>query len=207
MISSLIHWPALETAVVTAKPYPYSIITDFIAPTWQDSLDFPHIDKDGSFPLSAFSLSTNMQQLMRDLESNVLRQWIGEKFELDLSERPTTITLRGYCTKGRDGKIHTDSKDKLITVLLYLGGDWQEGDSAGCLRILNQAQDLNDYAAEVPPRFGTCVIFKVTDHGWHGFEAFEGTRRAIQLNYVVSARAASKNIWRHKLAALLKKFT
>lgn len=208
MTSSIIDWNAVEQAVITAKPYPYTVISDFISSIWQERLeqDFPAIHKDGSFPLSAFDLPPSMQQLMAELESTQLRQWITQQFDIDLSERPTTITLRGYCTKGRDGKIHTDSKDKLITVLLYLGGDWQEGQSAGCLRILNTATHLNDYAAQVPPRFGTCVIFKVTDNGWHGFEAFEGVRRAIQLNYVVSARAASKNIWRHKLAALLKKF-
>lgn len=208
LMTSPIHWPALENAVVTAKPYPHTIITDFIDPAWQADLvkDFPDIRQDGSFPLSAFQLKASMQPLITALESEALRQWIAKKFDIDLSKRPTTITLRGYCTKGRDGKIHTDSKDKLITVLLYLGGDWQEGDSAGCLRILNHAKDLSDYAAQVPPRFGTCVMFKVTDNGWHGFEAFAGVRRAIQLNYVVSTRAASKNIWRHKLAALVKKF-
>ena len=146
-----------------------------------------------------------MLDLIQMLESEALRQAISKKFSIDLQDRPTTITLRGYCTLGRDGKIHTDSKDKLITVLLYLGADLAA--SEGKLRILYNQHDLDHYAAEISPDFGTLAIFKVTEHGWHGFKAVQGQRRAIQLNYVVSAKAASKNIWRHKLAAFFKRFS
>jgi hypothetical protein len=37
------------------------------------------------------------------------------KFSIDLTGRPTMITVRGRCSKEKDGKIHTDSKTKIIT--------------------------------------------------------------------------------------------
>lgn len=207
MSKAPLNLDVLHRTPVEMQPYPYLVMEHFVTPEYCDAITqtFPPIRQDGSFPLSAFHLDGAMLELIQALESSELRDAIAAKFDMDLQARPTTITLRGYCTLGRDGKIHKDSKDKLVTVLLYLGGDWQEGDPRGCLRILNSADRLDDYAATIAPRFGTCVIFKVTDNGWHGFEAFEGKRRALQLNYVVSQRAASKNIWRHKLAVLAKR--
>ena len=41
-------------------------------------------------------------------------------------------TLRGYSRK-KDGKIHTDSKTKILTVLLYLNENWL--DINGNLRL------------------------------------------------------------------------
>ena len=63
---------------------------------------------------------------------------IAEKFEVDLVDKPKMYSLRGY-TRSKDGRIHTDSKDKIITVLLYLNENWsQEG---GKLRVLRSGTD------------------------------------------------------------------
>ena len=35
------------------------------------------------------------------------------------------VTVRGR-TDARDGKIHSDSKSKLVTVLLYMNGTWEK---------------------------------------------------------------------------------
>ncbi len=206
MTSSVLNLAALQAKPLKLQPYPYLMLENFIDPSLASQINaaFPSIDKDGSFPLSAFQLTGAMAELIDALDSNELRQAIATKFSINLANRPTTITLRGYCTLGRDGKIHTDSKDKLITVLLYLGAD--EAASKGCLRILYNNHDLNYFAAEISPAFGNVAMFQVTEHGWHGFTPVQGQRRAIQLNYVVSARAATKNIWRHKIAAFFKRF-
>lgn len=205
MTLTLLNLTALQAAPLQQSPYPYVIINDFIHSPLQAKIEasFPLIQKAGSFPLNAFVLTGAMQALVQELDSEALRQAISAKFSLNLADRPATITLRGYATFERDGKIHTDSKDKLITVLLYLGAEASA--AAGCLRILYNDHDIEHYAAEVSPDFGHCVIFKVTPHGWHGFKAVQGQRRAIQLNYVVSARAAMKNNWRHRLAAFFKR--
>ena len=67
---------------------------------------------------------------------------------MDLADRPATLTVRGR-TRPKDGQIHTDSKTKLITVLLYLNRHWDS--PGGRLRLLKNEHDLEDYIAEVPP--------------------------------------------------------
>ena len=52
---------------------------------------------------------------------------------------------RGDGTRAKDGQIHTDSKDKIITVLLYLNENWQQ--PGGRLRILRSGQNVDDFAA------------------------------------------------------------
>ncbi len=80
-----------------------------------------------------------------------------EKFKLDLTSRPTITTVRGRCDAG-DGKIHTNSKTKIITVLIYADQNWE--DAGGRLRLLRSAHDLNDIIVKVPPVAGTLLAFK-----------------------------------------------
>ena len=56
---------------------------------------------------------------MEEFNSGAFQKAIEEKFDIDLTDRPTMYTVRGY-VRSRDGEIHTDSKTKLITVLLYM---------------------------------------------------------------------------------------
>src|SRR6185312_1707638 len=118
-----------------------------------------------------------------------------------LDGRPTMITLRGY-SDGKDGGIHTDSATKLITVLLYMNHDWQ--DPAGRLRLLRRADDLEDYAAEVPPLAGTMVAFRRSARSFHGHRAHLGERRSIQLNWVTDAGVVRRELGRHRWSARLK---
>src|SRR3546814_13965555 len=77
-----------------------------------------------------------------------------EKFATDLTSRPTMVTVRGQC-RARDGQIHTDSLGKIITVLIYMNAAWEA--DGGRLRMLRYRYDIEDYAAEVPPREGYMV--------------------------------------------------
>ena len=74
-------------------------------------------------------------------------------------------TVRGYLQR-KVGSIHTDSKTKIITVLLYLNDDWSH--EGGRLRLLRSGTDLEDYFAEVPPTQGTLLVFRRADNSWHG---------------------------------------
>src|SRR5205814_9013405 len=102
----------------------------------------------------------------------------------------------------KDGRIHTDSKSKLVTVLLYLNPGWSAAE--GRLRLLYNDHDLTRYAAEICPDAGRCLIFKVTPNCWHGHEPYEGERRTIQLNYVASEEARERDLKRHRFSAFLK---
>ena len=96
-----------------------------------------------------------------------LRQEIEDKFAIDLAGRPTMITVRGN-SDGKDGRIHTDSATKLITLLLYLNPVWEA--EGGRLRLLRRADDLADCVAEIAPLAGTMVAFRRSAASFHGHQ-------------------------------------
>lgn len=195
---------ALRKAALVPEPFPYLIVDNVIRPEALPEVvkSFPTIEKRGSFPLHAVKYSGRFAELMQEIESPELRDLIGERLGMDLSGRPPMVTVRGR-TSMKDGEIHTDSKSKLVTVLLYLNPSWAS--SAGRLRLLYNDHDLTPYAAEISPEAGRCLIFKVTPNGWHGHEPFEGERRTIQLNYVTSEKVRDRELKRHRLSAFFKK--
>lgn len=185
-------------------PYDYLVLPAFVK---ADALvrawaDFPHITKAGSFPLSTLQCGPAFKQLMNELEGSDFRQAVERKFHMDLTNRPTMITVRGH-TDATDGRIHTDSKTKLITMLIYFNRDWQQH-SGGRLRVLRSETDLEDYAAEVEPGMGTLLAFKRSDCSWHGHQPYVGERRTLQLNWVVSEQVKQREQSRHGLSAFLK---
>ena len=111
-------------------------------------------------------------------------------------------TVRGFL-RGTDGSIHTDSETKIITVLLYLNDEW--GVEGGRLRILKNGTDLDDYVAEVPPSLGTLLVFKRSDHSWHGHKPFEGQRRVVQMNWVLDNDVVNREQRRHTLSTQFKR--
>mgnify|MGYP003393202902 FL=1 len=138
---------------------------------------------------------------MKEIQGPEMTALMAQKFAVDLSRRPTMVTVRGQC-RATDGKIHTDSKTKLITVLLYMNGKWEQ--PGGRLRLLRSPDNLDDAFAEVPPDQGTLLAFKNQPNAWHGHESFAGPRRAIQLNWVTSHSVVLKEQWRHRLSAFIK---
>ncbi len=199
----MLNIEAIRSAKVSSSPYPYCVITNSIL---KDSLSsvvnsFPAISHPGSIPMERVNYEPLFGQLLAQLEGDELRQIIAEKFDIDLNEKPTMVTFRGIMRQ-KDGRIHTDSKTKLITVLLYFNNEWHSAD--GQLRILNNGQDLDNYVAEIPPLLGTMVIFKVTDNCWHGHTALEGKRLSIQMNYLIGSTAKNKHQFFHNLSARIK---
>jgi len=196
---------ALRKATLVPEPFPYLIIDNIIRPQVLSEVveSFPAIKKRGSFPPHAVACSGLFATLMQEMQSDELRDLIGERLGMDLKGKPPMITLRGRTTE-RDGHIHTDSTSKLVTVLLYLNPNWAS--SGGKLRLLYNNRELTPYAAEVSPDAGRCLIFKVTPNCWHGHEPFVGERRTIQLNYVSSADARERELKRHRLSAFIKWF-
>lgn len=129
------------------------------------------------------------------------RKAFEEKFQVDLSNRPTTITVRGRCGRG-DGKIHNDSTSKIITVLIYMNPAWDN--SGGRLRLLRSRDNIDDVAVEVPPSDGTLVTFLRSDRSWHGHLPFVGERRVIQFNWVTDNDSQWVSLFRHRVSASVK---
>lgn len=190
---------------LTTEPFEYVVIKDFVSKVMLDAAraDYPEVPGPGSHPAPQLNIGSEFQKLVDELEGEAFRTAVEEKFSIDLSNRPTMYTVRGHC-RAKDGKIHTDSKTKLITVLLYMNDDnWDN--SGGRLRLLNNGTDLEDYVAEVEPAGGTLIVFKRSDNSWHGHHSYEGPRRAIQLNWVTDESVVQREQSRHGVSTWFKK--
>jgi SM-20-related protein len=195
---------AFRRAPLTRAPFPYLIVPGFIPPAVcrRVNADYPKIDQPGSFPVSEVSYGVAFGELLLALRGPAFRAAVEEKFGIDLTGRPTMVTVRGRCGP-KDGNIHTDAKSKLITVLIYMNPHWEAG--GGRLRLLQNGDDINAVLAEVPPQEGTLVIFRRTDNSWHGHLPHLGPRRVIQLNWVKSDGVRIWEQTRHRLSAWIKR--
>ena len=204
-MSHIIKLDALKDAQVHQIPYPYFVVDNVIDESEVKAViqDFPKITHGGSFNLDDVEIKPNFDRFLKSLDTPEFRQILTEKFQVNVMEHPMMITLRGY-SRQKDGRIHTDSKSKLLTILIYLNESWDA--PTGRLRILNSQHDINDYAAEVDSGPGTLVAFKVTDNGWHGYIPYEGQRQSIQINFLTSEKANAKHRFFHGLSAKFKKF-
>jgi hypothetical protein len=187
-------------------PFDYLVVTDFLHPEAQAgiSADFPAIERGGSFPLSTLAYGPAFRAFVDELRAPTMRRAFADKFSIDLEERPVTITVRGQ-TRAKDGQIHTDSKDKLLTVLIYLNPGWSSADSKGQLRLLRSPDNLENPVAEVPPRMGTLLAFRCAPNAWHGHHPFIGQRRTLQLNWVTDAGVVRREEFRHRVSAFAKR--
>jgi SM-20-related protein len=193
----------LHDTPLNREPFEFVVVEDFLRGDAVPALieAFPRIAGHGSYPLPALRCEPVFAELTEELEGDAMRRAIEEKFAVDLTDRPTMITLRGN-SDGTDGGIHTDSVTKIITVLVYMNPGWEE--AAGRLRLLRGPKDLSDYAAEVSPLAGTMVAFRRSANSYHGHHAHVGQRRSIQLNWVTDQSVVRREISRHRWSARLK---
>ncbi len=195
----------LRESSLTREPFDHVIVPGFIPADRLTaiSLDFPRIEKPGSFPTTELSFGPAFAELLDQLRGPELTAAISRKFDTDLSERPTMLTVRG-CARAKDGRIHTDTKTKIITVLIYMNESWH--DAGGRLRLLRSERSLDDYFAEVVPAAATMVAFRCTDNAYHGHTRYVGERRVLQLNWVTDDSVVQREQARHRLSAKLKKW-
>ncbi len=195
---------ALERTPLKRDPYEYLVVPDFVRPERFGSVvaDYPAVPGPGSHPLSEVEIGGHFEALLDELDGPEFRAAIEQKFGLDLASRPTMFTVRGEC-RPTDGKIHTDSTTKIITVLLYMNEKWDK--DGGRLRVLRSGTDLEDYVEEVPPHGGTLLVFRRSENSWHGHHAFEGPRRAVQMNWVTDASVVAREQGRHRVSSTIKK--
>jgi SM-20-related protein len=202
-VGPILDLEKVRSTMLEARPFDHVIVSNVIRPEWENRLitDFPRIEKGGSFPLSAVKIGDDFSTLIDAMNGTEFRRAVEEKFSLSLEGRPTMLTVRGCCRRS-DGKIHTDTESKIITVLLYMNPRWTN--QSGRLRLLYSATDIDDVAAEVSPSVGTLLIFRRCDHSFHGHLPFEGERKVIQMNWVTEQRFADREAKRHRWSALIK---
>jgi SM-20-related protein len=198
--------PALARTARVDRPFPYVIVPGFLLPPGRAAVaaDFPEIREPGSFPVGGLQFGACFREFVDELEGPGFRAAIERVFDIDLAGRPTMVTVRGQA-RPRDGRIHNDSRTKLITVLLYMNEAWEA--EGGRLRLLRSPDNLEDVVAEVPPQGGTLLAFRVTENSWHGHLPVTGPRRVVQLNWVENAAVVRRERARHGLSARVKRWT
>jgi len=186
------------------RPFEHLIVPQFLGAQAlaEINADYPKITNAGSFPVDQLAIGLAFRTLLDELNGDEFREAFEQKFGVDLSGRPTITTVRGRCGAG-DGKIHTDSATKIITVLIYVNASWDQ--PGGRLRLLRSAHDLNDIIVEVPPVAGTLLAFKRSNNSWHGHEPFVGERRVIQFNWLTSQGNRQIAMLRHHTSASFKR--
>jgi SM-20-related protein len=200
----MLNLEALRSVALQREPFDHLVVPGFIGADTLGAIgrDFPTGIGPGSYPLSALRYGPDFRRLCEEIQGDAMGAALGEKFDLPLTDHPTMITIRGQC-RATDGKIHTDSAGKLVTVLLYINDGW--GEQGGRLRLLRSSDDIEDFSVEVPPDAGTMLAFRCSKNAWHGHKPFEGQRRSLQLNWVRDAGYLRKEQFRHRVSAFFKK--
>lgn len=203
---SQIDLDSFRATPLNPDPYDHVIVPGFIRGDALEAVnrDYPEVAKPGSFPASELSYGPAFRALLEEIQGPEMTRAFEEKFDIDLSGRPTMVTVRGRA-RAADGQIHTDSKTKIITVLIYMNPSWETPE--GRLRLLRSPDDLEDVAVEVPPQEGTLLAFRNGPTAWHGHTSFEGKRRAIQLNWVTDEGVVRREQFRHSLSAKGKRLS
>jgi hypothetical protein len=195
---------------VATDPFPHILVENFVKPEALTTVvaDLPAMRGRGSFPIESLKLGHAAKLLVAGLEGEVFRSITAKKFNLVLTGAPLMTTLRGN-SGAKDGQIHTDSSAKRVTILLYLNPGTGNAftDQKGCLRLLRNGTDIEDYATEIPPVDGTLLVFPNGENTWHGHKQFIGQRYVIQMNYMTTSTKARAEMRRHHWSAFLKRLT
>src|SRR6201996_5810241 len=195
---------AFDAAPAAQEPFPFALVPHFVRPDAMAAInrDYPLVAHPGSFPLPTLTYGPAFAEFIAAIQGPDFTRAVEGKLGVDLTGRPTMVTARGV-SAARDGQIHTDSRTKLITVLIYMNNAWEA--KTGRLRLLRGPDDLDDVVAEVPPEEGPLLVFKNEPNAWHCFHPFEGPRRVIQLNWVTDHGVVQREQTRHRVSAFFKK--
>lgn len=206
MVTGMLDLDALSATPVSIEPFPHVVVSEFVPPAALTAVyaDLPRDARGGSFPPEALRLGSHARALVKEMQGPELRARIAEKFVLELADAPTMLTVR-LASRLSDGRIHTDSVAKQVTLLLYLNPPNEFETHKGCLRLLRGPDDLENYAVEVPPTRGTLLVFPNDKKAWHGHHTYVGPRYVIQMNYMTHDSKARAEMRRHRMSAIFKR--
>ena len=192
---------------VRQHPFPFVIAHGQLPDDARSELerDFPRYASAGFFPYDERDCGPSIQALVKHLTSPEFASALGSRLGIEnLESYPTLITLCRMLNK-RHGTIHTDSKSKVVTALLYLNSQWPDT-SDGCLRFLNRIDDIDDIVApELKPLYGELAVFKRCENSFHGHLPYEGERRVIQVAWLTSEEEKLRKTKRGKFSRVFKK--
>ena len=193
--------------LVRDQPFPFMIAHGQLPEEARADIerDFPKYSSAGFFPHDAKECGPAVNALVGALTSPAFASAVGTKLGIDnLGQYPTLVTLMRNMNK-RHGTIHTDSRSKIATALIYLNASWRDT-SDGCLRFLAKIDDIDAaIAPEVKPLYGEFVIFKRTDNSFPGHLPYEGERRVIQVAWLTSEEEKQRKTQRGVATRFFKK--
>lgn len=167
--------------------------------------DFPRYPSAGFFPHEEKDCGPSLNRLIGELTSREFADAIGARLGIaDLGNYPSLVTICRSLNK-RHGTIHTDSRSKIVTALVYLNESWPPI-SEGCFRFLNRIDDIDDLVVpEIRPLYGNLVAFRRADNSFHGHLPHEGERRVVQVAWLTSEDEKLRKTQRGKFSRLFKK--
>ena len=206
------HWPdpahldAADTQVA-CTPFPFLVAHDLVSTNDAEALgrDFPRYAEAGFFPYADADCGPAVQALVAGLTAPTFARALGAKLGLPtLDQHPCLVTICRSLNL-RHGTIHTDSRSKIVTALVYLNESWPPI-SEGCFRFLNRIDDIDDLVVpEIRPLYGNLVAFRRADNSFHGHLPHEGERRVVQVAWLTSEDEKLRKTQRGKLSRLFKK--
>ncbi|HWU75877.1 MAG TPA: 2OG-Fe(II) oxygenase [Rhodanobacter sp.] len=192
---------------VLQQPFPFMVAHGQLPDEARADLerDFPRYTSAGFFPYDESDCGPAVNALINDLTSPAFASAIGQRLGIDnLAEYPTLVTLCRLLNK-RHGTIHTDSKSKVATALIYLNAQWPDS-SDGCLRFLHSIDNIDNMVMpELTPLYGEFAVFKRCDNSFHGHLPYEGERRVIQVAWLTSQQEKLRKTKRGKFSRVFKK--
>jgi Rps23 Pro-64 3,4-dihydroxylase Tpa1-like proline 4-hydroxylase len=193
--------------LVRDAPFPFLIAHNQLPDEARADIDrdFPKYSGAGFFPYHEKECGQSIHTLVATLASPAFASAVGGKLGIEnLGQYPTLVTICRHLNR-RHGTIHTDSKSKVASALLYLNPSWNDT-SDGCLRLLAKIDDIDaTIAPEIKPLYGEFVIFKRADNSFHGHLPYAGERRVIQVAWLISEKEKRRKTQRGTASRFFKK--
>lgn len=191
---------------VQHQPFPFMVAHGQLPEDARSDLDrdFPRYASAGFFPYDPSDCGPAINTLIEDMTAPAFASAIGQRLGIDnLARYPTLVTLCRLLNK-RHGTIHTDSRSKIATALIYLNTQWPDS-SDGCLRFLHQIDDIDSIITpELVPLYGEFAVFKRSENSFHGHLPYEGERRVIQVAWLTSEKEKLRKTRRGKFSRAFK---
>ncbi|MCM0674134.1 2OG-Fe(II) oxygenase [Micromonospora phytophila] len=186
----------------TRTPWPHLYVADALPAEYASELsaDFPserltpsarsNSDKDYSLWSADLTdhelragLTPGWAKLLAALASTEYRSLLARLSGVNLTDATTTLT----CWEYRGGDFlspHVDKAEKVLTQVIYLSGEWTEG-NGGRLRI-QHTPDVADTVTALAPVLGASAILVRSEDSWHSVEesaASVAPRCSLNLTY------------------------
>lgn len=195
-------------AVVRREPFPFAVVQGALPESARAVIaaDFPDYQRSGFFPYQPSECGPSVQRVIEEMLSPAFSDTLGDLLGVPrLSQYPTIVTIRKW-SKETDGRIHNDSKSKIVTALLYLNNTWPNT-SAGCFRFLSSPESFDHLVGEeIKPLYGTFTAFRRTENSWHGHTPYKGERRVLQIAWLTSQDELERKLKSGRLTRFIKRF-